>query len=255
MLDDEPLMDDVPERSCRRQSKLGLGPRLNANLAQLLGALPAGWQPSRRRSGGPRRAARRNRPADDHRARRAAPEAALQDQAEEPAVGVLQRDPADGQRAPALRGTARVSVSGRRRRDEHPVRRGDDRRDRQRASGAATALPIDSSAADRPGRERPGRRSPSFSLPSQGPGIVLLPMQVYRTRRQVERLAFDIAALRPRRRSSPATDSAICPEALRRYTDLVLRLPGSSPTIFETLFRGSWARPLPVNWQQVGPTG
>ena len=141
-----------------------------------------------------------------------------------PAADLLQRQPVDLRLPPAVRRPPRRGVAGRGRRDEHPVRRGDDRRARQRHPGAGAAA----DDLDRPDRARTasgvevvGR----FSLP--GPAArasCCCRCRSIARAMQVERLAFDIAA---RDLSAIITCQRFSdlPESLRRYTDLVLRLP------------------------------
>src|SRR5207245_682186 len=63
-----------------------------------------------------------------------------------------------------------------------------------------------------------------FTLPRQGPALVLMPLQVYRTVAQVERVAFDIAA-RDLAALIACERSGQLPDSLRQITDVVLRLP------------------------------
>ncbi len=90
-----------------------------------------------------------------------------------------------------------------------------------------------------------------FSMPSSGPGIVLVPLQVYRRAVQVERLAFDIAALDL---SAIITCQRFgdLPESLRRYTDLVLRLPQVDADTFEILFERVIGKVPPAKWRDDG---
>ena len=91
----------------------------------------------------------------------------------------------------------------------------------------------------------------SFSLPSQGPAVVLIPMRVYRRVAQVERLAFDIAAgdLAAIITCDKSTD---LPEPLRRHTDLVLRLPTIDEETFETLFERVIGGTPTKGWRKGG---
>jgi hypothetical protein len=74
----------------------------------------------------------------------------------------------------------------------------------------------------------------SFDLSGEGPTLVLIPLQVYRSVAQVDRLAFEIAT----------KDLAVIiacerfmqlPECLRRIKDIVLRLSAIDPATFEVL--------------------
>jgi AAA+ superfamily predicted ATPase len=91
----------------------------------------------------------------------------------------------------------------------------------------------------------------TLSLPDEGPGLVLVPLQVYRSISQVERVAFEIAT---------ADFAAIIacdrfehlPEALRRLKDVLLRLPSIDAELFETIFARVMGEPLPSDWRNGG---
>jgi AAA+ superfamily predicted ATPase len=91
----------------------------------------------------------------------------------------------------------------------------------------------------------------TLSLPDEGPGLVLVPLQVYRGISQVERVAFEIAT---------ADFAAIIacdrfehlPEALRRLKDVLLRLPPIDAELFETIFARIMGERLPSDWRKGG---
>jgi ATP-dependent Zn protease len=68
---------------------------------------------------------------------------------------------------------------------------------------------------------------------------------------RVERLAFDIAVLDLSAIITCQQFSDL-PESLRRYTDIVLRLPQIDATIFQTLFERVIGKAPPANWQKDG---
>jgi AAA+ superfamily predicted ATPase len=90
-----------------------------------------------------------------------------------------------------------------------------------------------------------------YGLPNQGPAIVLIPLQIYRSVARVERVAFDIAA---RDLAAIITCERVSqlPESLRRIRDVVLRLPALDPASFETLFTRVIGHAPPVGWQAGG---
>ena len=88
-------------------------------------------------------------------------------------------------------------------------------------------------------------------LPNQGPGLVLMPLQVYGKAMQVERLAYDIVA-RDLGAIITCTRFGDLPESLRRHTDLVLRLPPVDATIFETVFERIFGQPPKRGWRRGG---
>lgn len=90
-----------------------------------------------------------------------------------------------------------------------------------------------------------------YTLPDDGPAIVLVPFLVYRRVAQVERLAFylathDLAAIITCERFDDL------PEGLRRHTDLVLRLPRLDEKAFAALFQRVIGRALPRRWRAGG---
>ena len=88
-------------------------------------------------------------------------------------------------------------------------------------------------------------------LPNQGPGLVLIPLQVYGRAMQVEKLAYDIVA-RDLGAIITCTRFGDLPESLRRHTDLVLRLPPVDATIFETVFERIFGQPPKRGWRRGG---
>ena len=91
----------------------------------------------------------------------------------------------------------------------------------------------------------------NFGLPMQGPGIVLIPLQVYRHVMEMERLAFDIAA-RDLAAFITCERFGDLPESVRRFADIVLRLPALDAASFETLFERVIGQPPPTNWRAGG---
>jgi ATP-dependent Zn protease len=78
-----------------------------------------------------------------------------------------------------------------------------------------------------------------------------MPLQVYKSVAQVERVSFDMAnhdlgALIACQRFDQL------PESLRRIKDVLLRLPTLDPASFEMLFKGVMGYPPPAGWQAGG---
>jgi AAA+ superfamily predicted ATPase len=90
-----------------------------------------------------------------------------------------------------------------------------------------------------------------YYLPSEGPGLVLIPFQVYGRAMQVERLAYDLVA-RDLAAIITCTRFGDLPESLRRHTDLVLRLPTVDAATFETLFERIFGEPPKRGWRRDG---
>lgn len=253
MVDDEPLMDDFPAVITPEIPPLGLGPRLMANLAQRLGSLPAvsavaGRRGTRARTGRRKKGAPTGRPTIIELVELLLARS-LRDQAQNRLLGYFNATlPAANelQRFAALLGDASPVVI------------------------VETNIPFVEETISEIVNELRAPKLPmlvcrgfvqsdangvdvltGFSLPSQGPAMVLLPLQVYPRALQVERLAFDIAAL-------DLAAIITCerfgdlPEALRRYSDLVLRLPEIDAQTFETLFQRVMGKPLPADWQGGG---
>ena len=91
----------------------------------------------------------------------------------------------------------------------------------------------------------------NFGLPMQGPAIVLIPLQVYRHVMEMERLTFDIAA-RDLAAFITCERFADLPESVRRFADIVLRLPALDAASFETLFERVIGQPPPATWRAGG---
>jgi MoxR-like ATPase len=91
----------------------------------------------------------------------------------------------------------------------------------------------------------------TISLPEEGPALVLLPLQVYRSISQVERVAFDIA-------TADLAAIIACdrfehlPEPLRRLKDVLLRLPPIDAELFERMFERIMGQALPQDWRKDG---
>jgi ATP-dependent Zn protease len=247
MLDDEPLLADIPRRLQPAAPVLGFGPRVNAYLGRLLGKPPVmavarqigGSQGKRSKLARPTivelvelllqaalRASSENRllthfnanlPNYDYLDRFAA----LFDSAS-PVVVVETNIPFVEETIAEIVNDHRVGQS---------------------------ALNISSAQieTDGSGLEVVGH----FSLPSSGPGIVLLPLQVYRRAVQVERLAFDIATLELAAIITCQRFGDL-PESLRRYSDVVLRLPQLDPDTFEILFQRVIGKAPPATWRANG---
>jgi hypothetical protein len=90
-----------------------------------------------------------------------------------------------------------------------------------------------------------------FGLPSETPGLVLIPLQVYARAVQVERLAFDIVA-RDLAAIITCERFTDLPASLRRHTDLVLRLPAVDEPTFVTLFERVMGLQPPARWRRGG---
>jgi AAA+ superfamily predicted ATPase len=90
-----------------------------------------------------------------------------------------------------------------------------------------------------------------LSLPSKGPGLVLLPLQVYGKVGQVEKVAFELVA-RDLAAIITCTRFGDLPESLRRHTDVVLRLPPVDVAIFEELFTRIFGQPPKRGWRRGG---
>lgn len=255
MVDDEPLTSPFPAALIPAIPPLGLGPLLLAHLRSALGAVPGR---ARRRVGGApavgRKVGQRRR-----RARSIRPtivemvelllERALRDQAQNrllvyfnsslPSASALEPF------AALLRSSSPVVII------ETTIPFVEETIgavvNDLLASGHQLPLYRGHIETDGSGQEVIG----SFSLPDQGPAIVLIPLQVYRRAVQVERLAFDLAA-------QDLAAIITCerfgdlPESLRRHADVVLRLPDLGAASFETLFERVIGQPPPADWQAAG---
>jgi MoxR-like ATPase len=255
MVDDEPLMTDFPAAITPAIPPLGLGPRLMTNLAQRLGALPAvvsrvvgGSLGTRARAGRRKKGAPTGRPTVIELVELLLARA-LRDQAQNRLLGFFNATlPAANelQRFAALLGDASpvVIVETNIPFVEETI---SDIVNELRAPKLPMLVCRGMVQSDANGVDVIS----GFALPSQGPAMVLLPLQVYPRAVQVERLAFDIAAL-------DLAAIITCerfgdlPEALRRYSDLVLRLPEIDTLTFETLFQRVLGQPLPADWLDGG---
>jgi hypothetical protein len=248
MLDDEPLRANIPARLQPTPPPFGIGPRLNQYLSALLGSAPQVVPAVSPTKGPRRRRPRLGRPTIVELVElllRAALRAGAENRlltyfnANLPAANELQQFSAMLEGAspvvvvetniPFVEETVAEIVN------------------RLRAPSPALRITQAQIVNDSNGTDVIGQ----FSLPSSGPGIVLLPMQVYPRVMQVERLAFDIAAL-------DLAAIITCqrfgdlPESLRRYTDIVLRFPQIDVAIFEELFDRVIGKPPPATWQSEG---
>lgn len=252
MIDDEPLRAGFPAVLVSPPPALGLGPKLLARMARIKGATTT---PSPVRASTPR-PARPSRPAASSRPTiiemvELLLERALRDQAKNrllgyfnatlPAANELQRFATLMANAspvvivetsiPFVEETIAEIVTG------------------LAPPNVALSLYRGSVGVDGNGQEM----LENFSLPKQGPAIVLIPLRVYRRIAQVERLAFDLAAgdLAAIITCDRSTD---LPEPLRRHTDLILRLPDIDEDTFETLFARVIGAAPTSSWRKGGTT-
>jgi AAA+ superfamily predicted ATPase len=91
----------------------------------------------------------------------------------------------------------------------------------------------------------------SYSLPNKGPGLVLAPLQVYKTIVNVDRVAYELAT-RDFAALIACDNFEQLPESLRRLKDITLRLPPLDPKSFEILFQRVMGCALPPNWDSDG---
>jgi ATP-dependent Zn protease len=89
----------------------------------------------------------------------------------------------------------------------------------------------------------------TFSLPSSGPAVVMMPLGIHRKVQQVDRLLFDMASRRIG--AIVACDRADqLPESLRRAKDVVLRLPALDADIFASWFERVLGVAPPSGWRR-----
>ena len=248
MLDDEPLFNPMPRRLQPAQPTLGIGRMLSTYLAQLLGSTPQVKGAAKSTSAPRRKRVRQRRPTIVELVELLL-QAALRAQSENRLLTYFnanQRNYHYLQRfAALLEGASPVVVV------ETNIPFVEETIGQIVNDLRAPQPPLTISqgqiVTDGNGTDVVGH----FSLPSQGPAIVLLPLQVYPRALQVERLAFDIAAL-------DLAAIIACqrfgdlPESLRRYADLVLRLPQIDDEIFEDVFERVIGKPPPATWQAGG---
>jgi MoxR-like ATPase len=258
MLDDEPLVAHVPYRLQPKAPTLGIGPRVNKYLAKLLATTspqaialattPTAKTIAKSSVGAVSRRKRPNRPTIVELVELLL-EAALKAQAENrlltyfnaalPTANELQRFAALFDAAsPVVVVETNIPFV------EETI--GDIVND-QRVPQPALNISEAQIVTDSNGQDVVG----PFSLPSKGPGIVLLPLLMYPRAIQVERLAFDIADL-DLAAIITCRKFGDLPESLRSYTDVVLHLPPIDSTIFATLFQRVIGKPLPPTWQANG---
>jgi AAA+ superfamily predicted ATPase len=87
----------------------------------------------------------------------------------------------------------------------------------------------------------------TINLPNRGPGLVLVPLQVYKTIVNVDRFAYDLAT-KDFAALIACENIEQLPESLRRLKDITLRLPPLDTSTFELLFQRVMDCALPVNW-------
>lgn len=90
-----------------------------------------------------------------------------------------------------------------------------------------------------------------INVPSGGPALVLFPMHAYRNVVDVMRVAHELGS---RNVSALIACDRIgdLPAALREIVDVTLTLPPMSPAIFEALFHQVMGAGSPTGWQQQG---
>ncbi len=91
----------------------------------------------------------------------------------------------------------------------------------------------------------------SYNLPNKGPGLVLVPLQVYKTIVNVDRIAYELAT-KDFAALIACENFEQLPESLRRLRDITLRLPPLDPKSFEVLFQRVLGCALPPNWNSDG---
>ena len=209
-----------------------------------------------RSSWGPRRVARPGKRkrgtssrADDRRARGAAPGPGTPGSGAEPAARLLQRNLPIGQSARAVRRAHELVVPVVVVETNIPF-----------VDETITEIVNDLRAPQSPMTEcrgqvdtdRSGGRGPGqIRAAVPGAGDRPVPLQVYPRVMQVERLAFDIAA-RDLAAIITCQRFGALPESLRRYSDVVLRLPPIDAPTFETLFRRVIGVLPPTDWRTAG---
>lgn len=88
----------------------------------------------------------------------------------------------------------------------------------------------------------------SFTLPSNGPALVLVPLQFYNRVAQLDRLAYELAS-RNLTAIIACEQFNLLPDSLRRLKDVTLKLPPINEALFEALFERVMGSPLPLGWQ------
>ena len=238
MVDDNPLLADFPAKLIPAVPPLGIGPRLASNLVRILGTAAGGT--TGKAVGGRRTRATATRRRRTKASRPTIVELvelllarSLQDQSKNRLLGYFNAAlPAatELQRFAALVGDASPVVVVETTIPFVEETIGEIVNGLRPSSSAMTMyrahIETDSNGTDVVG---------GYMLPMQGPGMVLMPLQVYPRLIQAERLAFDIAAKDLAAIISTPRFGDL-PESLRRYVDVVLRLPPIDAQIFETLF-------------------
>jgi ATP-dependent Zn protease len=248
MLDDEPLLNNIPKRLQPASPLLGYGRHVNAYLAQLIGSQPQ-VMPGAKPAASPRRKRAQTKRPTIVELVELLLESALRAQQENrlltyfnatlPTATFVQQFAALFDSAsPVIVVETNIPFV-----EETISEIVNDLRFGKPALIISQAqITTDSNGSDVVGQ---------FSLPGQGPGIVLLPLQVYPRVMQVERLAFDIAAL-DLGAIITCQRFGDLPESLRRYTDVVLRLPQLDPETFEILFERVIGKVPPAAWRASG---
>jgi ATPase family protein associated with various cellular activities (AAA)/peptidase M41-like protein len=91
----------------------------------------------------------------------------------------------------------------------------------------------------------------TYNLPNKGPALVLVPLQVYKTIVNVDRMAYELATKDFAALIACETFDQL-PESLRRLKDITLRLPPLDTKSFEVLFQRIMGCALPPNWDSDG---
>ncbi len=234
------------ERLQPAQPTLGFGPRLNAYLAKLLGSSPQVTAVAKLIGGSRRRRSKPTRPTIVELVELLL-ESALRAQQKNRLLTYFNAALPTATLSPAVRRPLRRRLSGRRRRDEHPVRRGDDQRDRQRHPDTAAAA----DHLQRPDRDRTAtaRRSSASSRCR----VRVRASSCCRCRStDAPSRSSGSRSTSPRstsRRSSPASGSATCPRASVGTRTSCCGCPQIDPDTFEILFERVIGKAPPATWQ------
>jgi hypothetical protein len=89
------------------------------------------------------------------------------------------------------------------------------------------------------------------SIPDRLPALVLVPLQTYPQITGVDRLAHDLAT-KDAAAIITSESFRLVPDSLRVLTDIVLKLPPMDATVFEELFQLAIGSPPPATWRQQG---
>ncbi len=91
------------------------------------------------------------------------------------------------------------------------------------------------------------------SIPDRSPILVLVPLQTYPQITGVDRLAHDLAT-KDAAAIITCESFKLVPDSLRVLTDIVLKLPSMDAIIFEELFELVIGSSPPATWRQLGDT-